>query len=145
MIDLSEMNATVKGIYTNPFIRENWEYFASMVSDLKKEKLQINLIVDTTPSIDIGYLEQLNIKEFKKAALSLQAFELVAILRDLENGSDTEILSKQYIRDTYFSISENDSSISDFIVPNNEFINFFIRNCIESRLPNYNLIFNYLR
>ena len=142
MIELSEMNEIVKGIYTNPFIKENWEHFALSVSDLKKEKLQINLIVDTTFTIDIVLLEQLNIKEFKKAALGLQAFELVAILRDLENSNSKGDLSKQYIRDDYFFKSKNDSSVIDFIVPNNEFINFFIRNCIDSRLPNYTLIFN---
>jgi len=148
MKDLSEMNEIVKGIYMNPFTKENWERFASMVSDLKKEKLKINLIIDTSSSLDIGYQEQLNIKEFKQSALNLQAFELVAILRKIEksiNKRTSDSMLEHNTRDEYFFKSKEHSNTLDLIVPNDEFIAFFLKNCVDSRQPNYRIIFNYLR
>jgi len=141
--DLKELNRITNDLVLNPFESHYWELFSSEVDALKNQNFSIEILVYKAFKTKIDY-NRINIKGLKKATLDAQHFELVAILRSIENGEFSRSNEELRTRNEYFVLSNTDKDLIYFICPDNELLYYFFRNTIHTKLPCYNLFLKYI-
>ena len=141
--DLKELNRITNDLVLNPFESHYWERFNSEVNALKNQSFSIDILVNKAFLVELDY-NRIDLIGLKKAALDAQHFELVAILRSIENCEFPISSQDLWTRNEYFVLSNTDKDLIYFISPDNELLYYFFRNTIHTKLPCYNLFLKYI-
>jgi len=141
--DLKELNRITNDLVLSPFESHYWERFNSEVDALKNQSFSIDILVNKAFLVELDY-NKINLKGLKKAALDTQHFELVTILRGVENCGFPISNQGLRIRNEYFLLSNTDKDLIYFISPDNELLYYFFRNTILTILPSYKFLLKYI-
>ena len=147
MNEIKMLNYTLQSLLEDPFNKNNWDKLKNIISDCKSKKFRLELLVNKSHSYCLINAEHFEIDDFKKGALNLQAFELVNIIKSLDEvsaNSYVNIFQSSEINEFAFNSEQQPQNIY-IAIPDNAFLFYFINNIIKSRQPDYSMIFNYLK
>jgi hypothetical protein len=152
--NIEKLNLAYFQMLDSPFDQQNWENLQALISALKDRSIKFipDLSSDSVPDLSSPIPDSelyLRLRDFKLAALEIQAFDLAAILHDYENSPNckdglypvAEIFSVQNPK-SEFKFNQDESLV--FYLPQSPILAYFLNNLVLGKLPDFRMMFRYL-